>query len=446
MNDKERLDLAEWAMQRALKSGATEVAVELVSTRNVDVEVRDGNLDKLADARQTGLDIDVYVDGRFSTNSTDDLRKPELEKFIDDAVAGARYLAPDVFRALPDPRYYPEDTGGDLKTFDPAYEKIETEDRVKLARELEAAVRASAAEAGGADKVVSTSGSYSDAHTELVRVHSNGFVGGARGTRFDTSADVTVQDASGGRPDDWCGATTRHRRDLPDPIDMGQEAVRRALGKLGQRKIASGRYACLVEARAGRRLVRILQEPLGGRALQQKSSFLEGMMHKQVGSANLTLTDDPTLERGLASRLFDGEGLAAKVMPVFDGGILMNYYIDAYYARKMGAEPTTGWASNVVVKPGTRSLEAIIKDIDRGILVQGFIGGNSNSTTGDFSMGVMGQLVESGQIVAAVNEMNISGNTRDFFMSLVEVGNDPYLYSSVMTPSLLFEGVHFSGI
>jgi PmbA protein len=169
-------------------------------------------------------------------------------------------------------------------------------------------------------------------------------------------------------------------------------------------------------------------------------------MHKQVCSDKLALVDDPTLERGLASRFFDGEGLAARVMPVFDGGILMNYYIDAYYARKLGAEPTAGWPSNVVMKPGSRSLEAMIKDIDQGILVQGFIGGNSNSTTGDFSIGVMGQLIENGQVVAPVNEMNISGNARDFFMGLAEVGNDPYRYSSLMTPSLLFEGVHFSGV
>jgi PmbA protein len=314
---------------------------------------------------------------------------------------------------------------------------------VNLAQDLEAAARNASSQP---DKLVSTSGSYSDAYSELIRVHSNGFVGGARGTRFDASVDVTVRDESGGRPDDWCGATTRFRRDLPRPAAMGEEAVRRALAKIGQRKIASGQYACLVENRTGRRLMRMLQEPLGGRALQQKTSFLDGMMHKQVASAKLTMIDDPTLERGLASRFFDGEGLAAKIMPVFDGGILLNYYIDAYYARKMGAEPTTGWPSNIVIKPGTRPLEEMIKDIKQGILVQGFIGGNSNSTTGDFSVGIMGLLIENGQVTAPVHEMNISGSAQDLFGRLVEVGNDPYIYSSLRTPSLLFEGVHFSGI
>jgi PmbA protein len=88
----------------------------------------------------------------------------------------------------------------------------------------------------------------------------------------------------------------------------------------------------------------------------------------------------------------------------------------------------------------------MIADIDRGILITGFIGGNSNGTTGDFSFGIFGQLIENGKQVQAINEMNVSENSKDFWNKLVEVGDDPYPYSAWRRPSMLFENVQLSGI
>jgi PmbA protein len=440
MNERDRLGFAEWAMNAALKGGAGQAAVRLASSRNIEVVVRDGNLDTLTEAQHNGLDLDVYVDGRFSSHSTNDLRPDDLLLFIREAVASTRYLAPDQYRGLPDPIYYPQDLAGDLRVSDPSYDTVETADRIKVARELVEAARAAD------DKIVTATGSYSDSRFEMIRVHSNGFVGGLQTTTFETGVDVTVEDEGGSRPGDWSSSTARFRKDLLAPAYMANEAAERALRKIGQRKTASGQYDCIVENRACGRLGWMLQEPLGGRALQMKASFLDGMMHKRVGSEAFTIIDDPTLEKGLGSRFFDGEGLAAKVLPIFENGILRNYYIDVYYGRKLGMEPTTAYPSNVVFATGTRSLAEMIKDVKKGILVQSFIGGNSNSTTGDFSLGITGFLIEDGRTVMPVNEMNLAGNTGDLFSRLAEVGNDPYLQSSLRSPSLRFEGVQFSGI
>ena len=80
-----------------------------------------------------------------------------------------------------------------------------------------------------------------------------------------------------------------------------------------------------------------------------------------------------------------------------------------------------------------------------GILVTGFLGGNSNGLTGDFSLGVQGFRVRGGKIAEPVGEMNISGNHLDLWKKLAAVGNDPYPYSSMKTPTLVFEGVQFAG-
>jgi len=158
------------------------------------------------------------------------------------------------------------------------------------------------------------------------------------------------------------------------------------------------------------------------------------------------MTDEPFIVKGFGSRFFDGEGLSAQKRVMIAKGVLTNYYIDTYYGKKLGMAPTSGSGSNTVFEYGSKSLEEMIRNLKRGILVTGFIGGNSNSTTGDFSFGIVGMLIENGVIVKPVNEMNISDNAKEFWHRLTETGNDPYPYSATLMPSMRFDSVSFSGI
>jgi PmbA protein len=125
---------------------------------------------------------------------------------------------------------------------------------------------------------------------------------------------------------------------------------------------------------------------------------------------------------------------------------LNDFYVDWYYSRKLGWEPTTGGPSNLIIPPGKRSVREIMKDIGRGVFITGFIGGNSNATTGDASLGIVGQLFEKGEPIQAVAEMNIAYNHLKLWHQLSEVGNDPWIYSSRLTPSLVFTDVVVSGV
>ena len=149
---------------------------------------------------------------------------------------------------------------------------------------------------------------------------------------------------------------------------------------------------------------------------------------------------------GLGSRLFDDDGMATKKRVMIDAGVLKEFYVDWYYSRKLGWEPTTGSPSNLIIPPGKRSVKEIMKDLGRGILITGFIGGNSNSTTGDTSIGITGQLFEKGEPVHPVSEMNIADNHLKLWQRLAEAGNDPYMYSGSRVPSLVFTDFVVAGI
>jgi PmbA protein len=395
----------------------------------------------VAEATTRGLGLELYVDGRYAAVSTSDLRPEALQRFVADAVALARSLAPDPHRRLPDPSLYAGQAALDLELEDPAWEGLDATTRRHTAEALETAARA----VPGAEHVLSVSTSASDTHAESALVHTNGFEGTRRGTDFWIGAEVSVQDADGRRPEEHAASGARFLADLEAAEAVGRRAGERAVSRRGSVKGASGLTTLVVEPRAAGRLVGFLLGPLAAASLQQQRSFLEGRKGERVGSERLTLIDEPHLRRGLGSRLFDGEGIAARRLPVFERGVLSNYFVDTYYGRKLGVAPTTGRPSNLTWAPGTRGRDAIAASVGEGLLVTGFLGGNSNGTTGDFSLGVRGFAIRAGRVVEPVGEMNASGNHRELWGRLVEVGDDPYPYSTLRTPTLVFEGVQVAG-
>jgi PmbA protein len=227
---------------------------------------------------------------------------------------------------------------------------------------------------------------------------------------------------------------------------VGEEVARRTAGLLGAKKIGTETLPIVVENRVVPRLLYGLIDPLYGGNIQQKRSFLADKKGQPIASAALTLIDDASLPGGLQSAPFDGDGFPSRRRVVIDKGVLKEFFVDWYYGRKLGWEPTTGGPTNVVIPPGPRSVAEILKDLGRGIVITEFIGGNSNSTTGDASIGIGGYLFENGVRTQAVAEMNVADNQLKFWHKLVEAANDPWPYSAWQTPSLVFKDVVVSGV
>jgi len=439
MNKTEKESLAAYIIDTAKNNGANEVAVNLSEESEVSLQYRDGEIEQLQESQQSGLSVKIYADHKYSTHSTNDLRKDAIAKFIERAVKSTKFLTADKFRELPNPKYYPKNLDQDLKLVDTDYENIKTEDRLKIANEIyDLAV-------GESEKIISVAAGYGDAIFSSFKAHSNGFSGHKDGTIFSTGAEVTVKD-NDVRPEDWYWVQSRFKNLFPSAEFIAKKASLGALNKIGQSKIKSGSYNLIVENRAAMNLVSMLMSPMSASAIQQKSSYLDGMIGHAIASEKLNIVDDPFIVGGHGSRLYDSEGIASVERKIVDKGILQQYFIDSYYGKKLGLEPNGGSSSNLVFDIGNQSIDELIVNLKNGIFLTGFNGGNSNSTTGDFSFGISGFYFEDGKIVKPINEMNISGNAKEFWMQLTEVANDPYPYSKWQVPSLVFEGVNFSGL
>jgi PmbA protein len=202
----------------------------------------------------------------------------------------------------------------------------------------------------------------------------------------------------------------------------------------------------LLDRRAVGRVLGVLLGPMSGGALHQGRSCLQDKLGESLGPETLSIYDDPTLVRGSRSRHFDGDGFPSVRRSVLENGRLSMYFLGQYYARKLDLEPTTAGASNLFIPQGGRSTADILGSLDTCIRVDSFLGGNSNSSNGDFSFGVRGMRFEKGEAVQPVSEMNISGNLFTLLPRFHEAANDTWQYSSVVSPSLLFNDIQFSGL
>jgi PmbA protein len=435
------LEIARTAAGLATRHGASEASAGAWRARQVEVAWRDGQLEKIAEATTRGLGLDLYVDGRYAAVSTSDLRPEALERFVEESVALARALSPDPHRRLPDPALYAGQSALDLELEDPAYPTVDAPTRRRLAEAIEVAARATP----GGGKVLSISSSVSDTQSESALFHTNGFEGARRATDFWMGAEVAVQDPDGRRPEEYAATGSRFVAALEAPEAVGRRAAERAHARLGAVKGRSGLVTMVVDARAAGRLAGYLLGPMTAGSLQQKRSFLEGRLGEAIASPHLDLTDDPLLPRAFGSRTYDGEGIAARPRRMIESGVLKDYYVDCYYGRKLGLAPTTGRPSNLTWALGQRPRQALLADVGDGVLVTGFLGGNSNGTTGDFSLGVRGFALRGGRLAEPIGEMNVSGNHLELWKRLAAVGDDPYPYSALRTPTLVFEGVQLAG-
>ncbi|HEX4512629.1 MAG TPA: TldD/PmbA family protein [Polyangiaceae bacterium] len=312
------LDMAKKALALAKQKGADEATASAYRSREVEIGWRDGKVEKVTEATSRGVSLSVYVGHRYSSVSTSDLREDALAKFVEESIALCKTLTADANRSLPDPKLYAGRFSGDLQIRDSSYSAVSAQQRRELAKELEDSARA----APGADKILSVTASVSDSETTSARVTTNGFEGEISRTSYWLSADVSVKDPDGRRPEDYDYAGARFFSELPRASLVGKNATARALTAIGAKKAASAEMTMIVENRVAGRLLGAILGPLGARALQQKQSFLEGKLKQPIASSLLTVVDDPHVEKGFGSRLWDGDGIASKKMSVIDHGVL----------------------------------------------------------------------------------------------------------------------------
>ena len=179
-------------------------------------------------------------------------------------------------------------------------------------------------------------------------------------------------------------------------------------------------------------------------------------MGERIASELVSVIDDGRLPGRLGSKPFDGEGLATRRNVLVRNGRLESWLLDHYSARKLGLASTgsaargTGSAprvgtTNLWLEPGQKTLEELIAEIDRGLLVTELIGMGFNPTTGDYSRGAAGLWIEKGEIVHPVEEITIASRMQDMLLGVDRVGSELEWHGRTASPPIRIAAMMVAG-
>ena len=250
---------------------------------------------------------------------------------------------------------------------------------------------------------------------------------------------------------DYWYTSMRDPHDMADPLAVGRYAAERALARLKSRKIATCEVPVLFESTLAAGLLGAYVQATSGGALYRKASFLLNSLGQQVTADHLDIQEDPFILKGKGSAPFDDEGVRTQARTVLKGGVVQNYFLSSYSARKLGLR-TTGHAggsqnlrlSSRLTRPQD-DLPAMLRKLHRGLFVVELIGQGVNYVTGDYSRGAAGFWVENGQIAFPVHEVTIAGHVGQMLKDIVAVGADEYTSGSKTTGSILIERMKVAG-
>jgi PmbA protein len=255
---------------------------------------------------------------------------------------------------------------------------------------------------------------------------------------------------------DYWYSVARGASALDEPESVGRKAADRALRKLGARKVSTCRVPVIFDPETARSLIGHVFEAVRGDAIYRSASFLTGKLNEGVANDKVTILDDGLRPRGFGSRPFDDEGIPSSITPVIEKGVLRNYLLSCYSARKLNLR-TTGNAARGVSGPptvgpknfylaaGPYTSEQILGSVKNGFYVTDLIGFGVNIVTGDYSRGAGGMWIENGELAYPVEEVTIAGNLADMLNHIEMVGSDLEFRSAVASPTFLISGLTVAG-
>ena len=439
----------------AVKGGASDAEAVVREGDEFSVNVRMGQVETLKESGSRGLGLRVFLGTRSASASTSDLTPDGIRDLVAGALALAKVTEEDPFTVLPETAEFGSVEGDLHLYFDDVY-SLEGPERIEWARRAEAAALAADPRIANSD-----GGSFDAATGRKVLANSRGFVGGYSTSYAGVSAAPLAMDANGAMQRDgwWSGA--RRLADLESPESIGKEAARRALRRLGARRVATQRVPIVFAPEVARSLIGSVFEAASGDAIWRGASFLAGRLGEQIAAPSITVVDDnfmllPTGVGGFGSSPFDGEGLPSRRTVVVEAGVLHTYLLNTYSARKLGMKSThnasRGLAGtpgigcgNLYLEPGTLTPEEIFAAIPVGLYVTSLMGFGVNTVTGDYSRGATGMWIENGVLTHAVEEVTIAGNLAEMLRNVTAIGNDLVFRGSVASPTLRIDGMTIAG-
>ena len=417
--------IGERALARCKRLGAEDAEVYISRGTEFTVRVYNGEIESLVSAESRGIGVRTFREHRVGFSYTSDDGADALDSLVDEALENGRYNHDDEANVLPEVEIAEPLPG----LASAGLRHLEPQRKIDFALEMERRATSLDPRVRRVSDAI-----YSDGTGQVEIYNTRGLEASfERTVAYGVLETIAEQDS-----EMQSGFAFTHGRDM-DELDLArvvQEAVENAAGLLGAKPVATAIVPVVLHPHAAAMILGVLAGSFSADAVIKRRSLLAGKVGEQVAAPIVTITDDARLPEGLASRPFDGEGVPARRNELIAGGILKGYLHNTYTARRTNSQ-STGSAvrsyksvpevgvSNLVLRPGELSRDALLARVDNGLHVSQLSGLNTvNPVSGEFSLGLTGHWIEHGRLTKPVKELTVAGNVIALLQKVVAVADD----------------------
>ena len=442
----DKKELAESLVKKCLEKGADSSEVFIESSRDLSVEVRNGEVETVQEASSSGVGFRVLKNKAMAFSYSNDMSEQALEDTLNRAVSFAESTTPDENNILPSEK-------GETKIdglYDPQISQVSMDEKISIAKKVE--------ELAMRDERITKSGGsgFAESEGEVFLANSNGLSKSYKSSVCNFGVYVVAekgeQKSSGG---EYC--SRRFFKDLKAPEEVAEKAAKDAYEMLDPKMVKTQKADVIFDQDVSRAVLGGILSAVNGERVLQGASFLRDKVDKKFASERITIIDDGTRPKGLGSQPFDGEGVPTQKRTIVEKGVLKGFMYNTIVAQRAGKK-STGNASrggyrsipgigphNFFMANGDTDPKDIIRSTKRGLWLKGVTGYGINPVNGHFSGGASGFWIENGKVVFPVKGLTIAGAAFDMLNSIDVMGNDLDMNRSFTAPTFRIKNMQIGG-
>jgi PmbA protein len=418
----------------------------------INIEIEENSIKNSETGEDNGVSIRVIdKNGSLGFAYSNKLERTTIEKICKIAIKMMKVATPDPdFKNLPGIyKKYPVVTG----LFDKNLKYLEIEDSINFVNDLIEICK-------NDEMAISQSGNFSSGYSKTYIFNSNGLKVSKKDTSCLISSNIIVKDKVSKETSSGYERQIERSLSKLNAINVANLALKDAKRNLRRKKIKNMKVPVILTPKGSISLIlRPVAAAINAETYQYGRSFLVDKRGEQIGSEILDIEDNGLIHGAAGSQIFDDEGVPCKNKKILEKGKFLKTGLlhNSYTAGKEGVEssgnasrssyfsiPSIG-ITNFIMKPGDTALEAIIKDIKKGILLN-YTGDSPNISTGDFSGLILhGNIIINGEIKESLNETMIGINLLDLFQNIDAVSKEYNVYGAFQAPWVRIKSVGVIG-
>jgi PmbA protein len=433
------------------KMGAEESDITIIIENVKDIEIRNGKTERYSDNISRKGKLRLFKKGKSSIIYFSEFNEKKLKNHIRQSLSFLELSSTDFANTLPSANEIGE-VEDDLDLYDKQYVEFSMDKITKALFKMENSAF------DYSSKIKHSEGaSYQFTESRIFFANSHGFLSDFKTSSHSYYISVVAEEKKR-KEDGAFWSENIHFNSLENPEFIGAKAAEKAVSKIGSMKPSTGRYTIIFNNLSASSILEEFAEMISGNLIYKKSSFFSGKLNNKIASDKINIEDNPLIKGLIMSRPFDGEGVVSKKNRILEKGVLKSYLLNTYTANKLktkntgnsllSAESDQIAPSNFFIKPSNTDESDLINSVKRGIYITSIMSAdNINKTTGDFSWGAEGFMIERGKLTKPLSEFTIAGNIMNLFLNIVEIGDNlDFNRNTVSSPSfMLVKGITIGG-